>query len=401
MAEFIYSARNEQGQRFSGTLEALSREAALAQLSEQYPLITRLEPASQGGLFDRLGFRGGVSGEELLGFTYQVAAMLRAGINLKRTLDLAVEESPYHLRRPVLDVSNRVGSGSALSTAMQEHPRIFDRFYCSMVQAGEAGGQLPELLSRLAQHIERAETMRRKVQAALYYPLFVAAFAVLVVTCIILFGVPRIESLYLGLGAELPLPTKVLMGTSKLVVSTWYVWLTVLIVSGFLFRRLLETEAGGLWFDGLKFRLPGLGSLFRTLATARFARTFGTLYVSGVPILMALDLTASSLGNRVMEKVVREASGPVQGGGDLTPALRRGDVFPGMALGMIASGEETGQLDSMLLSLADYYDIQTEIRLQAAASLVEPAVMVFVGIAVALIIIAMALPFMNIASALT
>lgn len=401
MPEFIYSARNEEGQRFSGTLEALSREAALAQLSEKYPLVTRLEPASRGGLLERLGLRRGVAGEDLLAFTYQLAAMLRAGINLKRTLDLAIEESPPQLRRAVLDISGRVSGGTPLSNAMREHPQIFDRFYCSMLQAGEAGGQLPELLQRLAKHIERNETMRRKVQAALYYPLFVAAFAVLVVMGIVLFGVPRIDSLYAGLGAELPLPTKLLMGFSKFIVSTWYVWLGVLILVGFLFQRLLATEAGGLWFDRLKLRLPALGDLFRTLATARFARTFGTLYVSGVPILMALDLTATSVGNLVVEKAVRDAMGPVQAGNDLTPALRRGDVFPGMALGMVASGEETGQLDSMLLSLADYYDIQTEIRLQAVASLVEPAVMVFIGIAVAGLIIAMALPFMNIASALT
>lgn len=401
MPEFLYSARNEQGQRFSGTLEAPTREAALAQLSEKYPLVTRLEPASKGGWLERLGLGRRVSGEDLLGFTYQIAAMLRAGINLKRTLDLAVEESPPELRRAVVDVSGRISSGASLSSALREHPRLFDRFYCSMVEAGEAGGKLPELLSRLAQHIEQSETLRRKVQAALYYPLFVAAFAVVVVTGIILFGVPRVESLYLGLGAELPLPTKILMGFSKFVVKTWYVWLGVLISVSLLFRRLLGTEAGGLWFDGLKLRLPGLGDLFRTLATARFARTFGTLHVSGVPILMALDLTASSVGNRVMEKAVRDAVGPVTAGNDLAPALRKAEIFPSMALGMVASGEETGQLDTMLLSLADYYDIQTSIRLQAVASLVEPAVMVFVGLAVAVIIVAMALPFMNIASALT
>lgn len=399
MPEFLYSARNEEGQRFSGTLEAPTRDAALAQLSERFPVVTRLEAASQEGLLSRLSF-GGVKSEELLGFTYQLAAMMRAGIGLKRTLDLGAEESGPVLRRTVQDISGRVASGSALSASMREHPRVFDRFYCSMVEAGEAGGKLPELLGRLAQHLERSETMRRKVQAALYYPLFVGAFAILVVTGIILFGVPRVETVYSGLGAQLPLPTQMLLDVSKMLVGNWYLWLGILALGGFGMRRFLASDEGGRWFDAWKLRLPALGELFRALATARFARTFGALYMSGVPILMALELTASSIGNRVLEKAIREAAGSVQAGNDLSPALRLSGVFPSMALGMLASGEESGQLDAMLMSLADFYELQSDIRLQAVASLVEPLVMVFIGIAVGGIVIAMALPFLNIASTL-
>lgn len=396
MPEFIYSAQDGKGRRFTGRMDADSREGAMKILSGKYEVVVRVEPASGGGI---LGAR--LSTEDLVAFTLQTSAMLNSGISLKRALELVVEESPSAaLRSAAVDIAATVTAGGSLSEALGQHPGIFDAFYIGMVRAGEASGDLAGALRRNARQLERAHALREKVKASLYYPGMVAGVGVLVVAFIIVAAVPRLEAVYKDLGTNLPLGTQVLLSVSTALASTWMIWVPLLVLLAIALGILKKQEPVALAIDRWTLRTPGLVTLFRTIAASRYARTLADLNRSGVPILEAMDLAANTAGNREITRQLRTAIAPVREGLDLAAALKNTQVLPPMAVGMAAAGQEAGRLDEMLEAMADYYDTQTEIRLTALAGMIEPAVMVFIGVSIGTVVALLALPFLNIAAAI-
>lgn len=404
MPEFTFTVRDEKDHRTSGTIEAADQETALKMLSEKNLVVTKLtiirrkkmNPLSLFG-FGRLRIKG----EELLLFTQEMAAMLDSGIPLKKATDIMISDSENPaLRQILIDISSGVGSGSQLSEVLKRYEGVFNKLYVSMVSAGEAGGNLPLILKRLANYIESSETLKQKVKSALYYPVMVISFALVMVTFIFIFGIPRLQSIYEGFGSELPLPTRIFLDIAKFLGAAWPYLLVILIVAAFFLTRFARTKSGQLLFDGLKLNLFLIGPLLKKLAISRFARTLSTLYSSGVPILKAMELVSGSMGNRVMEEVVLKAVKSLREGELIAEPLRRSKVFTQMSISMIAAGEETGALESMLDKLADFYETQVEISLKAMTGLLEPIIMIVVGIIIAFVVIVLALPFMTLSTLL-
>lgn len=397
MNEFFYVAHDSSGKRFTGSFKSESRAEALKILSERYEIVVRLEQAPQSKGFNP--FEGGVRGEDLLGFCETFSAMLEGGINLKRALDTIVGDTGNpKLRNVIMDLSVRVGAGDSFSQALSHHPRIFGNFFIHMVEAGESSGELPEMLRRVAAYLEKTEKMKDKVRSALAYPSIVLAFAGLMVGAILAFGVPYLRELYSGLGIELPKATQLLVLVGSFMNEQVFLLLLLGLLFCWLGWRFLTNSKGRILLDTVKLRIPVLSDLFRLLYTGRFARTMALLYSSGIPLLNALSLTARSVGNEVVAQSIRVTEEDLKEGGKLSDSLRLNPYFNEAAIGLIAAGEESGKLDMMLLKVAEFYDRKADVKLEALASIVEPLVMVVVGIIIGGIIITLGMPFLTLAS---
>jgi type IV pilus assembly protein PilC len=390
MARFHFKALDDKKNEVSGILEATDRQAALTSLSGRHELVLDVhEVQTRQGLFSRR-----ITNEDLMVVTQQLAVMLHAGLGLRHALALVDSENPV-LEDILAEVSAGISEGKPLSEMLEGHPKVFSRLYCSMVRAGETAGKLPEILSKLSEHLEHAENLRRKIQGALVYPSAVIGVSLATGAFIFTFGVQQFQEIYSGLNAELPASTQLIMVLADLMAAWWPGLLAGALMGLWLLKHLLSTGPGELLKDRLLLRMPLVAPLVRRLAIARFARTLGTLYSSGVPIVQSLELVASSTGNRVMEEVVRKAVQTVQEGEPLVAALRASQTFTRMALSMVATGEESGTLDRMLAEVADFYELQAETMLRNLVSLLEPAVIVGVGLFVAFLIMALGLPMMN------
>lgn len=390
MARFSYKALDEKKNEASGILEAPDRLSALNNLSKSYELVLDVHEIKT-----RLGHKSrGVSDETVMVATQQLAVMLNSGLSLRKALNLVDSEAP-RFEDILAEVSAGISEGKPLSEMFADYPSVFPKMYCSMVQAGETSGKLPGILMKLAEYLENAENLRRKIKAALVYPAAVIGVSLATGAFIFTFGVQQFQEIYAGLNAELPASTRLVMGLADFMGAWWPALAVLGVALLWLLRRLVSSGPGELFKDRLLLRLPLIGPITQRLAIARFARTLSTLYSGGVPIVQSLDLVASSMGNRVMEGVVRNAVRDVQEGEPLVAALRQSGVFTRMALSMIATGEESGTLDTMLDKVASFYEIQTESRIRSAISLLEPAVIVGVGVFVAFLIVALGLPMMN------
>lgn len=395
--EFQYAARDDKGHRYAGTVEAEDKTAALGMLTERYPLVTRLEKKTESSVWSPFS---GVSGEALLGFTQTMAAMLEGGIPLKKALDTIFHDTENRqLRTVILDLSTQLGKGTSLSKAMLEHRTVFSTFYVNMVKAGESSGELPEMLVRVAQYIEKTEALKDSVKSALTYPLVVLGFAGLLIAVILAFGVPYLNDLYDGLGIDLPMPTQVLVVVGTLMGNNLLACALLLLLFLYLGKISLATPRVERKLDSLKLHFPIIGGFYRTLYTARFARTLALLYSSGVQVLEALQLTADSIGNILMSETIAATQEAIEAGGSLSDCLRSNPYFLDAAIGMVAAGEESGQLETMLSKVADFYDQKVNTRLDSLTSTLEPLMMILVGIAIGGIVIALGLPFMTLASA--
>ncbi len=291
---------------------------------------------------------------------------------------------------------NDVERGASLSAALAKHPKVFNRLYVSMVKSGEIGGVLDSVLLRLADTIEKQVELRRKIKSAMTYPAVVGALVLLIVTAMLLFIVPMFENLYNELGGTLPPPTRVLLAISSVFRSLWYVVLAVEIGGVFAFRKWITTDEGRRAWDSMKLKAPVFGKLVQKAALARFSRTLSALVRSGVPILEALDIVADTAGNHVVSIAVRDTQEGVKQGESIAGRLANHEVFPPMVVQMMAVGEETGALDEMLDKIADFYDQEVEATVNALTSLIEPLLIVVMGIAVGGMVIALYLPMFNI-----
>jgi type IV pilus assembly protein PilC len=378
------------GRRTADTLQ----EAVTALRREQI-IVTGIEPAHVGGR-GRGVRRRGVKAKSLAAFTRQFAVMIDAGLPLLECLDLlGTEEADRRLARVIRDTRFDVERGASLAEAMRRRPEAFDTLYANMVAAGEAGGILETILERLAAYTEKAMKLRGQVVAAMMYPAAVVTMAMLVVGVILWKVVPTFAELFTGLGAELPLPTRVVIGLSHGLVR----WTPLLIAgagaAGFALHRYYRTDRGRRVVDGWLLDVPVVGSLLRRVAVARFCRTLGTLVGSGVPILEGLQVTAATCGNTVVQAALLATRRGIERGETMAGPLRQSAAFPPMVVQMIAVGEATGALDTMLLKVADFYEEEVDAAVAGVMALLEPLMVGFLGLVVGGIVIAMYLPMFD------
>lgn len=398
MALFFYEGRDSKGNPVSGTVEARSQSAVIAMLRPRGFIVTSVkEKRESAGLGAMLGLKRGVKTRDLTIFSRQFSTMVNAGLALLQSLDIlsTQSESPI-LRSALRAVRTDVEVGLPLSQALGKHPHVFSRLYVDLVRAGETGGVLDVILLRLANYLEKMEGLRRKVKAAMAYPITVLSVALLITTGLITFGVPVFARLYEGFGAQLPLPTRILIAVSAFMKRFILVIVAAVVIGLFLLNKWRTTEEGSRKFDRFLLNLPVFGPLILKTAVARFTRTFGTLLASGVQVLEALEVVAVTAGNKVIEDATLRARTSIKEGETISAPLERIGIFPPMVTQMIAVGEETGELSDMLLKVSDFYDDEVDAAVSGLTSMIEPLLISFLGIVIGFIVIAMYMPLFNI-----
>jgi len=390
MAVFVYQGRTASGVQ-NGEIEAPDRSSAVGELRRRAILVTKIAEKTAPKLSFKFG--GKVKDKEMAIFTRQFSTMIDAGLPLVQCLNILAEQSESKTLRSVTgQVARHVEAGSTLADALRRHPRTFDDLFTNLVEVGEAGGILDVVLQRLAAYIEKAAALKRKVKAAMVYPCAIIGVALLVVIFMLTFVIPTFAQMFKDLGADLPLPTKVVMLLSDFVRSYILLIIAGMIGAVMALRSYYRTEGGRATIDALMLKLPVFGTLVRKVAVARFTRTLGTLVQSGVPILDGLRITARTAGNKVVEKAVLQCRAAVTEGKTLADPLRTSGVFPPMVTQMISVGEQTGALDAMLSKIADFYDDEVDTAVSTLTSLLEPIMIVFLGVVVGGLVVAMYLP---------
>jgi len=414
MSAFRYQAVMVDGRPARGVIEAEDRRSALQLLGQRGLFPSNLESCSAENaavlptsapitLFESPGWRlgRGVTRKDITSFTREIAALLEASIPIPQALDsLGQEEANPALRQTVLGLADSVRKGVALSASLEEHPRLFNPLYVSMVRVGEEAGALPRVMSDLAALLEHEDEVRSEVGSAVAYPVFVLAFGVFTVTLLLTFVLPRLFEMLQEMLQDLPLPTRILLGLSQLLQDHW-LWIGLGTVAlAYLIRALLRSPAGQRRWDSWKLRLPYLGGVFRSAALARFSRTLGTLARSGVSLLPALRIVEHTIGNVILAQLVARVAEDTRGGDSFADPLRKLGVFPNSLIQMISVGEETGKLDEMLLKVAEIEERQMRTRTRTLISLLAPALILVVGALVGFIVIALLLPIFKMSRAL-
>ena len=398
-ATYVYKALDRAGASQTGELAGDSKAAVAAQLRLRGLTVVDVdEKARTPTVEDLLDRYRGLKARHVTVFARQLATMISSGLSLLRALYVLEEQTEApKLKNAIVAVRQDVEAGLALSQAMAKHPKVFSDLFVAMVRAGETGGNLEEVLERVAIQLEKDDNLRRTVRSAMVYPAMIGIFAMGVLMGMILFIIPVFADMYADLGGELPTFTQLMVDLSDVMRGYWYLLLLLPIAAVVGFRKWRSTERGGYLWDSLKLRMPvRIGEIVRKIAVARFARTLGTLTASGVPILQALDITARTAGNRVISDPMAEVADRVREGQPLATPLGRTGVFPVMVTQMLAVGEETGAVDRMLHKLADFYDDEVSTSLKSLTSIIEPVMMIVVGAIVGAVVIAMYLPLFNI-----
>jgi type IV pilus assembly protein PilC len=394
---YQYKVRDRSGNLVSGTLVADNERLVLDRLREMG--YTPLEVGKEKkGLNLEINIRPAkVKLKELSVFSRQFATMVNSGLPILRGLAILAEQTDSkELARVLEAVRNDVEQGASLSAAMQKHPKVFNDLYIAMIKSGETGGVLDDVLLRLASLLEREVHLRQKIKSAMTYPIAVVALVILIMSAMLLFVVPQFKNIYAQLGGTLPLPTRVLLMMSEAMKKYWYIFILAVVVGRFLFRRYKQTANGREVVDALKLRVPVFGSLFHKTALSRFSSTLGMLLRSGVPILQALDIVSDTVNNRVIAKAVADVQNSVREGESIAKPLSKHAIFPPMVVQMLAVGEETGQIDTMLDKVATFYDNEVEASVDALTSLIEPLLIAIIGGAVGAAVIALYMPMFNI-----
>ena len=395
MPVYLWKGRTVGGEVQTGELTVDSQDDVLAALRKKRIIITSVREKRKDLKFALPKMGSGVSTRDLAIFTRQFATMINAGLPLVQCLDiLSKQTEKENFRAIIAQTMREVEAGTTLAEAMakKENNKVFDELFVNMVEAGEAGGILDDILQRLATFIEKAEALKRKIQGAMVYPAVVMTVAILATAFMLIFIIPTFARMFTTFGGELPLPTKIVMGLSSFLRSLWWAILGVIVAVVFAIRRYYQTEPGRMKIDRLLLKIPVLGDVIRKGAVARFTRTLGTLISSGVPILTGLEITARTAGNRVIQEAIMAARASIREGETISAPLRQSNVFPPMVVQMISVGEETGALDDMLTRIADFYDSEVDTAVDSLTSLIEPIMIVFMGAVVGGMVIAMYLP---------
>ncbi|MBV6522418.1 MAG: Type II secretion system protein F [Gemmatimonadaceae bacterium] len=396
MPAFTYTARTAQGDLRTATIDAPSREDVVAQLRRQRMSVVKVDEDAK----KKRARKGGIKMRDIVIFTRQFSTMINAGLPLVQALDILAKQSENKVladvtRAVVFDVE----SGLTVADALAKHPNAFSELYVNMVAAGEAGGILDTILMRLATFMEKNDALVRKVKGAMIYPAVIMSVAAIAIAVLLIFVIPVFESMFASVGLALPLPTRVVIGMSRFLKGYWYVLGAATGVFVYLLRRYHATPNGKLTIDRALLRFPVLGDVLRKSAVSRFTRTLGTLISSGVSILDGLEITAKTAGNRVIQDAIMASRASIAGGETIATPLAKSNVFPPMVISMIAVGEQTGGLDEMLSKIADFYDEEVDAAVSGLLSLLEPVMIVFLGVVVGGMVVAMYLPIFDMINA--
>lgn len=388
MATFQYSAQNSSGKVINGTVEATTREGAVAALTNQQLHPISISEANKKGMKFSIG-GGKVKSTDLVIFTRQLSTMVSAGVPLMRALTTLTEQSESEKLKVVLEqVTKDIQSGMSLGDAFGKHPKVFGDVYVNMVRAGEAGGILDDILKRLAMQQEKSDSMRKKIKSAMTYPVVLIVITILAFFGMMLFVIPQIGKILLDLGgpnAELPAITKAMLGISSFMINYWYICIGGIIGLIVLAKWYLATPQGKSQYHHLVLKMPGVGPIIKKIAVARFARTYASLIGAGVSLVEALRVTGDAIGNEVYKEALTKAVEEVKGGKQLSGALAQANVFPAIVPQMLAVGEETGQTDIILVKVADFYEEEVDASIEGISSVIEPVMIVVMGGLVGLI----------------
>lgn len=406
MAAFTYRAVNQKGDHISGTVEASDRAAAIKSLSNQNlrPLSIKEENGTSSKAILRL-FKGGrVKSDELVIFTRELSAMVGAGVPLLRALNSLHDHAESSaMKSTLLSIIKDVEGGDQLGDALAKFPATFSDVYVNMVRAGEAAGILDEILKRLAYQQEKNATMRKKIKSAMTYPMVLVGITVLAFFGLMLFVIPQIGKILQDLGgddAQLPGLTLFMLMLSDLIISSWFILFPLLGFGIFMLLKYLKTPSGKSIFHHLVLKVPGVNTIIMKVAVARFARTFSALIGAGVPVLEALHVTSRALGNVVYQDALTAASKAVESGSTLSAEIEKNPLFPAIVPQMLAVGEETGQTDTILVKVADFYEEEVDVAIDGISAIIEPVMIVLMGSMVGLIAASVMMPIASLSSSI-
>lgn len=397
MAKFLGNLKDIKGKSVQQTMVAVTVKEARDTWRQKGFVIQDIKEVKSG--FDFAAFTmKKVTVKDLALFSRQLATLVNAGVSMVRGLGIMCDQCANpRLKIALTEVLDDVQQGTNFSDALRKHPKVFDKLYCAMVQAGETGGVLDDVLARLATLLEDSARLNNQIKSAMTYPIVVSSIALLIFLAMCIFIIPVFDGVFKSLGGELPAFTQILVNISNFLKSEKILIIPMLFFGiAFVYKRIYATPAGKLYIDGIFLKLPLFGDLVVKTAVARFARTFGSLSRAGVPILSSLEITAETAGNLVISNAIDSARNAVREGGQIAPAMEKTQVFPVMALQMVSIGEETGEIDKMLMKVADFYENEVEESVKALTSLMEPLMILVLGGMVGSIIVGMYLPIFSI-----
>ena len=403
MGKFKWEGTTKSGQSMKGEMEAPNAEAVQGQLRRQGISPGNIKEAGKG--FDMEikipGFEPKVTTKDIVIFTRQFATMIDAGLPLVQCLDILSKQQDNKTYKAILTkVKEDVEAGSTFADALKKHPKAFDTLYVNLVAAGEIGGILDTILNRLANYIEKALKLRKQVKSAMTYPATIVGIAVIVIAVILVFVIPQFQEMFESFGQQLPLPTRIVIILSDFIQN--YIFLIIGGCYGtvWILKRIYKTPKGQLHMDALFLKLPVMGILIRKVAVAKFTRTLGTMISSGVPILDGLDIVAKTAGNKIVENAIYKVAQSISEGKTIAEPLEQSGVFPPMVCQMIAIGEQSGSIDTMLNKIADFYDDEVDDAVGNLTAMMEPLLMLFLGTTVGGLVVAMYLPIFSMGSAI-
>ncbi|MDR2367854.1 MAG: type II secretion system F family protein [Deltaproteobacteria bacterium] len=400
MPIFVWSGVNAKGKKRKGSMEAQDTRQVEAFLKRLRIVDYNIKDAPKDLLAGIPMFAPKITVKDVMLFTRQFSTMIDAGLPLVQCLKIMADQTDNATLKTMLrDINNSVQSGATLSDALRKYPKHFDSLYCNLVAAGETAGILDTILKRLAEYIEKAEKLKRKVKSAMAYPLIVLSVGVVVMLVIMIFVIPTFEEMFSSFGKELPWLTQKVIDASNLIMDRWFIILPAIIGFAIAVKKFVGTPVGQYLFDSWTLKMPVFGDLIRKVAVSKFTRTLATMLQAGVPIITSLDIVAGTAGNKVVEEALLDSRAAIAEGRPLVDPLLESAVFPNMVTSMIAVGEESGALDIMLLKIADFFDEEVDAAVETVMTMIEPMMIVFLGGTVGTLIIAMYLPIFGMGAA--
>jgi type IV pilus assembly protein PilC len=394
MSVFVWEGKLANGSIKKGEIEAADKAAASILLKRQRIVPTKLKTKSKEIRF----FEKRIKTKEIVIFTRQFSTMISAGLPLVQCLEILSTQQPNPTFKKVLtQIKQDVEGGSTFADALGKHPKVFDSLFVNLVSAGEIGGVLDTVLNRLAVYLEKNENLKNKIKSAMTYPIIVLCVAFGVVAVLMIFVIPTFQDLFSQFGSALPGPTQLIVNLSHAFRSYWYMFVVFIVLLVFCLKWVRKQEKGRYYTDKMALQLPIFGPLLKKVAVAKFTRTLGTMISSGVPIMDGLDITSKTAGNVIVENAIRAVRSAISEGKSMSEPLEQTGIFPGMVVQMISVGEATGAMDQMLAKIADFYDEEVDVAVEALTSALEPMLMVFLGGIIGFVVVAMYLPIFKMA----